>query len=67
MNDSDLISISWVDEPSRCFDFWVDDPDFEGETFFKDGSGRANLNHLPSPFPPCKEAVLALGGMTIFL
>jgi len=41
VHDSGLIATSWVDDPSCCFGFWVDDPDWvgnpdlEGEIFFE--------------------------------
>jgi len=73
VDDSDLISTSWVNDPSCCFDFWVDDPAWvddpmlDGETLFGDGSSRINLKPFPLLLPPHKEAPDALGGMTIFL
>jgi len=73
VDGSGLIATSWVGDPSCCFGFWVDDPnwvgdpDFEGEIFFEDGSGRANLNPFPELLPPRKEVLDALGDMTIFL
>ena len=73
MDDSNLISTSWVDDPSCCFGFWVDDPGWvddpilEGEILFGDGSSRANLKPFPLPLPPRKEALATLGGMTSFL
>ena len=71
MDDLDLISTSWINDLSCCFDFWVeepdwvDDPNFEGDTFFEDGSCRASLNPLPRPLPPRKEGMLALGSMIV--
>ena len=73
MHDSGLIATSWVDDPSCCFGFWVDDPDwvghpnFEGKIFFEDGSDRANLNPFFELLPPRKEVLDTLGGMAIFL
>jgi len=73
VDDSDLISTSWVDDPSCCFGFWVDDPSWvdhpvlEGEkTLFGDGSGRANLKPFSRPLPSRMEALATLGGMTSF-
>ena len=72
MDDSGLIVIIWVDDPS-VLGFWVDDPAWVGdpevveELFLTVGSGRANLNPLPVLCPPLREAPDALGGMRIFL
>ena len=73
MDDSGLISMSWVNDPSCCLLFWVGDPDyvddlvFEGEIFFEDGSNRANLKPFLLLLPPYKEVLDALGSITIFL
>ena len=57
MDDSGLIVIIWVDDPS-ILGFWVDDPAWVGdpevveELFLTVGLSRANLNPLPVLCPP---------------
>ena len=71
MDDSGLIEVIWVDDPSKLV-FWVDDPAWVGDPEEVDdvlmgGSGRASLAPLPVLLPPLKEIPDALGAITTFL
>jgi len=72
VDDSSLIEMIWVNDPSTLV-FWVEDPAWVGdledteELFLIVGSGRANLKPLLELRPPLWEVPTALGGITVFL